>query len=603
MIDPSALLGKLFEEVAKKVGSGTLALALGGTQKIADTLRLNFSEYLTSAIERTSRIKTLLHRDEPVNLFTIYVDAFFKSNSKTITEDTLVKRIRESASILVVGTAGSGKTMFIKHLFQELIEGSFGIIPIYIELRSLNFSDYKGDLIQFIYESVVRPGAVITKDQFTDGLRENMFTLILDGLDEVEHDRRPEVEYKIKSLRDAYPDLGIVVTSRLDERLTSWPEFSVYHIEPMKKAQVLTLVRKMPYDVKVRSRFCREVDEHLYREHQSFLSNPLLATMMLMTYDQFAHIPEKIHLFYEQAFETLFLKHDAVKGAGFRRKMYTDLALNDFRNCLSALCARSYFKEQFQFTDAQLLDYIAQALEFEKKTNIKGHDFAKDLLESVCVLQREGLHISFTHRTFQEYFAAVFISRGPSAPPIGDLLDSFSRRPDDSVISMAFDMNRDLVEREWVLPRITDLAGRLEYLDPVGDIGRYVEFILGRSVMILDSRGETSAIFTRPPLVRVLRKLYNEIFKSEFSSDSEISVGLHSFPKEEHIKIPDNFRIQARIGANYTILNLDEYTGKWLMDTSCSSFVKNEIDELLKLKHIVETSVTEQKRLGSWLFA
>jgi len=121
--------------------------------------------------------------------------------------------------------------------------------------------------------------------------------------------------------------------------------------------------------------------------------------------------------------------------------------------------------------------------------------------------------------------------------------------------------------------------------------------------MILDSRGETSAIFTRPPLVRVLRKLYNEIFKSEFSSDSEISVGLHSFPKEEHIKIPDNFRIQARIGANYTILNLDEYTGKWLMDTSCSSFVKNEIDELLKLKHIVETSVTEQKRLGSWLFA
>jgi hypothetical protein len=40
--------------------------------------------------------------------------------------------------------------------------------------------------------------------------------------------------------------------------------------------------------------------------------------MMLLTFDQFADIPEKIHLFYEQAFETLFLELCAEVGDGVK---------------------------------------------------------------------------------------------------------------------------------------------------------------------------------------------------------------------------------------------------------------------------------------------
>ena len=60
-------------------------------------------------------------------------------------------------------------------------------------------------------------------------------------------------------------------------------------------------------------KFIDNVKKHLYDKHKSFLSNPLLTTMMLLTFDQFAEIPEKMFLFYEQAFDTLFLKHDATK--------------------------------------------------------------------------------------------------------------------------------------------------------------------------------------------------------------------------------------------------------------------------------------------------
>ena len=212
---------------------------------------------------------------------------------------------------------------------------------------------------------MVRPGAVVSKEQFNDCLRENMFILILDGLDEVEHDRRPNVERQIANLREAYPKLSIVVASRPDDRLTAWAKFRVYHIQPMNKVQVTKLISKLPYDRELRKRFIDEVDKNLYERHASFLSNPLLATMMLMTFDQFAEIPDKIHIFYEQAFETLFFRHDTGKQAAFRRKMYTDLAINDFKNCVSALCVSSYFKNKLSFSEAEILEKPYAALSGE----------------------------------------------------------------------------------------------------------------------------------------------------------------------------------------------------------------------------------------------
>jgi predicted NACHT family NTPase len=241
--EPSALAVKLLQGIAKEGGSKALTAIFGGLSKFRDALRMNFSDYIDSAIDRrTSHVKTLLHRDARVSLFSIYVETFLKSGSKVIRDDKLVNTIRRSASILLIGSAGTGKTMFIRYLFMQLVEGNFGILPILIELRGLNSAESKDDQTQLIYESVVRPGAVVTKDQFNDCLRANMFILILDGLDEVEHDRRADVERQIANLREAYPKLSIVVSSRPDDRLMAWTEFSVYHIQPMNKEQVKKLI-------------------------------------------------------------------------------------------------------------------------------------------------------------------------------------------------------------------------------------------------------------------------------------------------------------------------------------------------------------------------
>ncbi len=87
---------------------------------------------------------------------------------------------------------------------------------------------------------------------------------------------------------------------------------------------------------------------------------------------------------------------------------------------------------------------MRRAFDFEDKDVSLADSFLRDLLESVCVMQIEGVEYTFTHRSFQEYFAPYFISRSPDVD-FPQLLDQFCRRREDTVVEMAFDMNRPLL--------------------------------------------------------------------------------------------------------------------------------------------------------------
>jgi hypothetical protein len=597
MFDTSVLIPKLLENMLDKVGVTALTVLFGGIKKFRETLTMNFAEYLYSTTDYASHVKTLLHRDERVDLFSIYVETYLKSGNNTVRDNTLINRAcRSPSNIFVVGSAGSGKSMFIKYLFLQLVENSFGIMPILIELRGLNMTESNVNLFDFIYDSVVRPGAVVTKDQFRGCLREGLFLLIFDGLDEVEYNRRPAIDRQIINIHQANPRLGIVISSRPDERLSSFADFRLFHIQPMKRVQITRLLNKLPYDQQLKRQFIREVENHLYSQHESFLSNPLLATMMLMTYDQFAHIPEKIHVFYEQAFQTLFFRHDASKDAAFRRIHYTDLPINNFRNCLSALCISSYFREKYQFSEPEILDYIRIAAKFES-LEVKEVDYLQDLLESLCILQRDGLFVSFTHRSFQEYFAAVFISRGPSIS-IGELLDIFCERPADNVLQMAFDMNRPLIEREWMLGKISAVAGRIKSEELANNIVEFGEMLFDGQIFI-EIKDETALWSTRArrnggwPFLSILWKLYPEYF---------IEVVDAKFDDADYQTIREELTIRGMLPSRHLTLRLGAADHEWVMKISLGRFLRRQYDALLALEGAVAASVTHQKRLAGTLF-
>lgn len=129
---------------------------------------------------------------------------------------------------------------------------------------------------------------------------------------------------------------------------------------PFTKEQALQLIDQLVYrpeSPKLKASFRREVDESLWETHRDFVENPLLLTIMLMTYERYARIPYKRHVFYRDAFFTLAEKHDATK-IGFERAYRTKMTPEEFALVLEEFCTRTYFDEKFEFTDEEFAAYF-----------------------------------------------------------------------------------------------------------------------------------------------------------------------------------------------------------------------------------------------------
>ena len=86
---------------------------------------------------------------------------------------------------------------------------------------------------------------------------------------------------------------------------------------------------------------------------------------MLLTYEGFADIPDKMHAFYSLAFDTLFQKHDAQKEQ-FQRKTHSGFTREEFRACFATFSAMSYLEQSFSFTDDRLLKTAKKAFRLHK---------------------------------------------------------------------------------------------------------------------------------------------------------------------------------------------------------------------------------------------
>lgn len=233
----------------------------------------------------------------------------------------------------------------MKSLFLDLVNEGYKKIPIFVELRDLNTAEAPS----LKFHILSRMNGLLpefTEEIFEYSLLSGAFVILLDGFDEIDYDSILRYEKEILAFTMKYGSNDIVVSSRPDDRFAAWQEFSVLHLMPMDKDKTVQLVTKIDYDPVVKAKFIARLVSDLFDQHEEFLSNPLLATMMLLTFEQIADIPAKTHIFYQQAFETLFHKHDATKEV-YARKRFTSLPIDQFRNILGAFALITYLAEKF----------------------------------------------------------------------------------------------------------------------------------------------------------------------------------------------------------------------------------------------------------------
>jgi hypothetical protein len=86
--------------------------------------------------------------------------------------------------LAIVGNAGTGKSLFLKHAFFKIQKIDANKIPVLIEVRTFNRLPL-ADLETRIYEDFGATGTAVIREQIVNGLQSGLFAILLDGMDEL----------------------------------------------------------------------------------------------------------------------------------------------------------------------------------------------------------------------------------------------------------------------------------------------------------------------------------------------------------------------------------------------------------------------------------
>lgn len=447
-LDINAITAKFIQNNLEKFVEISSGVFTYGADKLRLHLRRTYRNYFSVILEKYSKAKSFLLRGEPVPLYRFYVPLDIRTRNKLIISPTLAEIRNVSNYSIIMGSAGCGKSMMMRHLLLNSVLNQ-NIVPVFIELRQFNSTE--DDLLGLINHVLSSNKFNLGNDYLKKALEHGHFLFLLDGYDEVVSSRRIQIGKCINEFCRQYGENMVVVSSRPDAELDGWQQFTSMKIEDLSFEQAYKLVQKVPYDEEMRKKFLNDL-KSLFEKHKSFLSNPLLLSIMLLTYGQSANIPNKLNVFYNQAYEALFERHDALK-CGYKRERLTKLDIQDFGRVFSAFCLQAYDKREFEFDRIQALSYI------EKSQRISGiqcvkEDYLKDLIQAVCLLMEDGLHLVYAHRSFQEYFTAKFIADARAeiqAQLVKKYSDSAGR---DNVFQLLYEMRPDIVDEYYVIPAL-----------------------------------------------------------------------------------------------------------------------------------------------------
>ncbi|MGW1682094.1 NACHT domain-containing protein [Saccharopolyspora sp. NPDC002376] len=339
--------------------------------------------------------------------------------------------LSDSRLTLLRGEAGSGKTTLLQWIAVNAARAGFtgeltdwnDKVPFIVPLRAYAETPLPWP------EEIAAANAGPVASEIPVGWADRCFQsgdalLLVDGVDELTHQRRRKVRDWLEQMLTAFPAITLVVTSRPSAAEADWLDDQGFHpvlLEPMTPADIDAFCRRWHNAVRASARhgvalpctpaeladyeaaLARHLDSkpHL----RALATTPLLCAMLCaLNLDRRKQLPPDRMKLYEAALEMLVERRDAERDIARTDSpdlgAKTKIALLQYLAWWLTQCGRA------EIDTENAVERIAFALTRLPAVDAEPEEVLRYLLERSGVIREPVLgRIEFVHRTFQEYLA------------------------------------------------------------------------------------------------------------------------------------------------------------------------------------------------------
>lgn len=392
-------------------------------------------------LKKKEKSKEEPHRDsERKSGDTLYVKLNVRHQNETTDTATVKNLTAIRGNLLISGSGGTGKSMLMRYLFlKTAFDGDY--IPVFVELRKVRSQSAGSVSIERLIEDCMAQfDVVLPEDEFIYSLRLGKYLFLFDGFDEIGETLALETADKIQQFCAKYHKNACIMTSRPTDSWTPLETFTHLKLMPLNKEQAAELAAKLCDRSETAAAFCRQLDETLFETHRDFAENPLLLSVMYLTFLRRGSLSGHLAEFYQKAYEALYNQHDNCKGV-FRRDFRCG-SLDDgrFRLLFARICFQSYYNRKQVFMEWELLDYIKKSAAFLGFDGISETDYLYDLKNAACLIVGDGTAYTFSHRSFRPFFAAVYTFEALSGDRQKELFQTLLHNSADCRYQEYFDL-------------------------------------------------------------------------------------------------------------------------------------------------------------------
>ncbi len=368
-----------------------------------------FKQYLARTYYKCKYLNVLVLPNQQIDIDQIYLPLKIKSTKnqrETLINGFIEDLLKTHEKILISDTAGMGKSTLSKYLTLRIIEENKGI-PVLIDLRNLKETN---SIIDEIYQQINPIIETFSKELILKFVEQGEFIFIFDGFDEIQQKNADLIIRDIKVfIEKAYAN-WFILTSRPEPTLASFGDFQLFNISPLTNDEAYKLINI--YDSLSNLNIAEKlIDDIKLKHHQvsTFLNNPFLVSLLYKTYTYTKDIPSSKVTFYDEVYCALFKNHDLSKD-GWRRHKESKLEIQQFRILLRQLAFDTVKLNLVSYSRQEFIEYIILAKEKCIGIIVDENNFLNDLLSAVPLFVEEGLKIKWSHKSFQDFFAAEFIA-------------------------------------------------------------------------------------------------------------------------------------------------------------------------------------------------